>query len=239
MSNAFQISQALLHMYRERSGDPAFWAEPLNALSNASFVIAAAFALDLSICRRAWKPTTLALVLLAAVIGCGSFLFHTVPSFHTMWLDIIPITLFQILFLWLISQKLLSTSGWMSAGIVIAVVGTSFVLRPIHQPLNGSLFYIPSLLAMLTFGALWAKRSATEPYLLMGTAGFFALAITARSIDWIVPWPFGTHFLWHILNGFVVYTALRTWIIATSSKSDSTDQEPQSASRDFVNHPNR
>ncbi len=34
-------------MYRERSGDPAFWAEPMNALTNASFIIAAAFALDL------------------------------------------------------------------------------------------------------------------------------------------------------------------------------------------------
>jgi CubicO group peptidase (beta-lactamase class C family) len=228
MSNLFQISQALLHMYRERSGDPTFWAEPLNALSNTSFVIAAAFAFELSIWKRALKPSTLALISLAGVIGCGSFLFHTMPSYHTMWLDIIPITLFQVLFLWLISQRLLSTSGWMTAGIVIAVVGSSFALRPIHQPLNGSLFYIPSLLAMLAFGGLWAKRSASEPYLLGGTACCFALAITARSIDWIVPWPIGTHFLWHLLNGIVVYTALRTWIIATSSKHVISDQAPWS-----------
>jgi len=112
MSNVFQISQALLYMYRERSGDPAFWAEPLNALSNASFVIAAAFALDFAICKRALQPSTLALISLAAVIGWGSFLFHTVPSYPSMWLDIIPITLFQILFLWMIFQKLLLCSGW-------------------------------------------------------------------------------------------------------------------------------
>ncbi len=214
MSNVFQISQALLHIYRERSGDPAFWAEPLNALSNASFVIAAAFALDLAIRQKALRPNTLVLISLAGIIGCGSFLFHTVPSNHTMWLDIIPITLFQILFLWLMSQKLLSANGWMSAGIVIAIVGSSFALMPIHKPLNGSLFYVPSLVAMLAFGALWAKRSAVEPYLLVATACFFALAITARSVDWIVPWPIGTHFLWHLLNGIVVYTALRTWIVA-------------------------
>ncbi len=239
MSNVFQISQALLNMYRERSGDPAFWAEPLNALSNASFVIAAAFALDLAICKRALKPSTLALISLAGVIGCGSFLFHTLPSYPTMWLDIIPITLFQILFLWMISQKLLSCSGWVSSGIVIVVVGSSFVLRPIHQPLNGSLFYIPSLLAMLAFSVLWAKRSTAEPYLLGGTAAFFALAITARSIDWDVPWPIGTHFLWHLLNGIVVYTALRTWIIATSSKLVNGNQEPKSVSIKIVNQPNR
>jgi CubicO group peptidase (beta-lactamase class C family) len=225
MSNIFQVSEALLHIYRERSGDPAFWAEPLNALSNGSFVIAAAFALDLAIYKRALKPSTLALISLAAVIGCGSFLFHTLPSYPTMWLDIIPITLFQILFLWLISQKLLSCSGWVSAGIVIAVVGTSFLLMPIQQPLNGSLFYIPTLLAMLVFSALWAKRSTAEPYLLGGTACCFALAITARSIDLTVPWPIGTHFLWHLLNGIVVYTALRTWIIATLSNHVTSNKE--------------
>jgi hypothetical protein len=216
MEGIFQISQDLLHMYRERSGDPAYWAEPLNALSNASFVIAAALALDLAIRQRALKPNTLALILLAAVIGCGSFLFHTVPSYHTMWLDIIPITLFQILYIWLISQKLLSITGWVSAGIVIVIVGSSFALMPIHKPFNGSLFYVPSLVSMLAFGVLWGKRSTVEPYLLGGAACFFALAITARSVDWIVPWPFGTHFLWHLLNGVVVYAALRTWIVATS-----------------------
>ena len=96
MPNQFQISQALLKMYRERSGDPTFWAEPLNALSNASFVIAAAFALELAISKRALKPSTLALILLAGAIGCGSFFFHTVPSYPTMWLDIECIPLIAI-----------------------------------------------------------------------------------------------------------------------------------------------
>ncbi len=212
----FLIGQSLLEMYRERSGDPAFWAEPINALTNVSFVIAAAFALDLAVRRQALRPSTLVLIALTAAIGFGSFLFHTMPSYRTMWLDIIPITLFQVLFLWLISQKLLSTNGWMSAGIVIAVVGSSFALLPIQEPFNGSLFYMPSLVALVAFGALWAKRNIAEPYLLGGAACFFALAITARSIDLIVPWPFGTHFLWHLLNGLVVYAALRAWIIATS-----------------------
>ncbi len=219
MSNVSQVSQSLLQMYRERAGDPAFWAEPMNALTNASFVIAAAFALDFAIRRKALTPNTLALISVAAVIGGGSFLFHTMPSFRTMWLDIIPIALFQILFLWLISQKLLLTTGWMSAWIVTAVVGTSFALRPIHEPLNGSLFYIPSLLAMFVFGILWAKRRVAERSLLGVAACLFALAITARSIDWMVPWQFGTHFLWHLLNGIVVYLALRTWILTVENEN--------------------
>jgi hypothetical protein len=222
MSSVAQIGQELLEMYRERSGDPAFWAEPLNALTNASFVVAAGFGLDLAIRRRVLLPAAVALISLAAAIGCGSFLFHTLPSPQTKWLDIIPITLFQILFLWLISRKLLSSSRWMSAAIVLVVVGCAFALMPFHKPLNGSLFYIPPWMAMLAFGALWAKRSKAEPYLLLGAACFFALAITARSIDWIVPWSYGTHFLWHLLNGLVVYTALRTWIVASQLEFRST-----------------
>jgi len=232
VSNALQIDQELLQMYllltmyRERNGDPAFWAEPLNALTNGSFVVAAAFALEFAIRRRALTTSTLALIVLAAVIGCGSFLFHTIPTPLTKWLDIIPITLFQISFTWLISGKLLSTNRWLSAGIVIALVWASFALMPFHEPINGSLFYMPSLVAMLAFGGLWAQRSSSEPFLLLGAACCFATAITARSIDWMVPWPYGTHCLWHLLNGIVVYAALRTWIVATASEESLLPMMP-------------
>jgi hypothetical protein len=37
-----------------------------------------------------------------------------------------------------------------------------------------------------------------------------------------VQWQFGTHFLWHVLNGVVVYMTLRTWIVfvATHQKME-------------------
>lgn len=216
MSNLLQISQNLTGLYRERSGDPTFWAEPLNALTNASFLIAAAFALALAIRHRSLTTPSIVLISLAGVIGLGSFLFHSMPTPMTKWLDILPIATFQALSTWLISCKLLSNNRWLCAAIVLAVVGSSFALLQFHRPINGSLFYFPSLAAMLVFGGLWASRSKAEPFLLMGAACTFALAITARSCDWIVPWPIGTHFLWHLLNGVVVYLVLRTWIVATS-----------------------
>ena len=182
-------------------------------------MLAAAFALALAIRQKSITRSTITLISLAATIGCGSFLFHTMPSFQTMWLDIIPILLFQIFFLWLITRKLLSSNIYLAAGMVVIVVGSSCALLPFQKPLNGSLFYIPSLVAMAAYGFLWAKRSQTEPYLLSGAAYFFAIAIIARSSDWAVPWPLGTHFLWHLLNGVVVYTAIRTWIVASSDPS--------------------
>jgi hypothetical protein len=215
MSDSFFLCQFMLQLYRERGGDPNFWGEPLNAISNASFLFAAAFGLDLAVKRRDLKPTSLVLILLAATIGCGSFLFHTMPTVATMWLDVIPITLFQVVFLWFISRTLLPANVWQAAAIVALVVGTSYALMPIKSLLNGSLFYFPSLFAMWIYSLIWARKSEVERGLLALAALFFSFAIIARSIDWEVPWSFGTHFLWHLLNGAVVYSALRTWILAS------------------------
>ena len=216
MSILFQVNPALLDLYRERNLSPDFWAEPFNALTNVSFLLGAAFALDFAIRRRATSPLTIVFISVAGLIGFGSFYFHTVPNRFTISLDIAPIVLFQVLFLWLLSHKMLSMSRWASAAIVIGVVGSSFVLFPFHEPMNGSLFYIPLLVVMWTLGTVWAERSKAEPYLLVAAASCFTLAVAARSSDWMVPWPVGTHFVWHLLNGAVVYLALRAWIVHTA-----------------------
>jgi hypothetical protein len=213
MLSFLEVCEDLLWMYRERLGSPEFWAEPLNALTNASFLIAAALAWDFASRRRTTTRTTIALLSLASVIGFGSFFFHTVPNHFTMWLDIVPIALFQIVFLWLVCNRMFGLSRLASAAVVGGVVGSSFALFPVHEPLNGSLFYLPSLGAMLTIGWAWSNKASSEAYLLVGAACCFALAITARSCDMIVPWHFGSHFLWHALNGVVVYMLLRAWIV--------------------------
>jgi hypothetical protein len=213
MPSIFEVCDAMLGIYRERQGNPDFWSEPLNALSNAAFLIAAFFAWDFASRRQATTHTTIALVSLVGLIGFGSFFFHTVPNHFTMWFDVAPIALFQMLFLWLAGHRILRLSRLASAALVIGVVGLSFALFPVHKPFNGSLFYFPSLLAMLVIGLVWSRKSRCEPYLLVIAACCFTLAIIARSVDMIVPWQFGSHFVWHLSNGLVVYLALRAWIV--------------------------
>jgi hypothetical protein len=81
---------ARIFAYCERGLDPAFWAEPLNALSNAAFLIAAWWA------WRTWRQSLqagqaeLGLVALLAVIGAGSFLFHTFATRWAALADVIP-----------------------------------------------------------------------------------------------------------------------------------------------------
>lgn len=213
MSWLFTVCAALLKLYRERDGAPGFWAEPLNAVSNLAFLVAALLGLLFArrhgvADKRAWG-----LIALAAVVGFGSFVFHTVPNRITMWLDILPIAAFQVSFLWLLSRRMLTFSSATAAGTVACVMGVSFALLPIKEPLNGSLFYLPSLLAMGWLGMKWAERAMREPYLLVAGVGCFGLALAARTLDWHVPWEFGSHFIWHLLNGVVVYLGLRAWMI--------------------------
>jgi len=211
--------ELILLLYRERDGDPGFWAEPLNAISNASFLIAAGFALHLAKRRNAMTPLTLTLITIAATVGVGSFLFHTATSPLTKWLDIGPIALFQVLVFWVVCRWMLGMSQGVSVGVAATIVVASFALMPISAVLKGSLFYLPSLIAMSILGAMWAEKAKSERYLLVNATSCFAIAITARTVDWMVPWSFGTHFLWHLLNGVVVYLVLRTWIISEPSRA--------------------
>jgi hypothetical protein len=80
-------------LYCERVG-ASFWAEPVNALTNAAFLLAAAIA-----CVRWWRAgardwPTLALIVVLVAIGFGSFAFHTLATRGAVYLDVIPIAVF-------------------------------------------------------------------------------------------------------------------------------------------------
>lgn len=225
MSVLLQVSVELLNLYRERNFSPAFWAEPWNALTNASFLVAALFAMVLALRLRATTPTTYGLILLSAVVGFGSFCFHTVPNRVTLWLDIVPIAIFQASFLFLATSRMLRLSRSGALMVVLGVMGVSFALLPVHSLFNGSLFYAPSLVAMVWIGVLQTTLTKREPYLILGAACCFLFAVTARSLDWLVPWRIGTHFMWHLLNGVVVYLLLRSWILHIASSPSQREAD--------------
>jgi len=87
--------------YCERGSDPSFWAEPLNAVSNAAFILAA-IAAGISYTRRPRNepaPGVIALILLVFIIGIGSFLFHTFATRWAAMADVIPIGIFMLSYL--------------------------------------------------------------------------------------------------------------------------------------------
>lgn len=211
----------LLLMYRERNGSPAFWAEPLNALSNVAFLIAASLAWRLAVRRGAMTRMTAILVTLAFAIGLGSFAFHTAAGPMTYVIDVGPIALLMLLFLWLASREMLGWPLFAAAAFVVVVLATAFALMPLRQPGNGSLFYLPALLGMVILGGLRSMRGGEGSHLLLVAGMVFLLALTARTVDWSVPWSTGTHFVWHLLNGVVVYLGLRAWILHVAGTRSS------------------
>lgn len=89
----------MIDNYCERT-DASFWSEPINAVTNQSFIIAGLVAI--SLLRKTSAPP-LYLWLLAGMmllIGIGSFLFHTFATPLTALADALPIYAFQLTFLW-------------------------------------------------------------------------------------------------------------------------------------------
>jgi hypothetical protein len=83
----------MMDVYCERVG-PGLLAEPLNAVSNVSFLLAAWAAWVLAKRTGALSAGVRVLIALAASVGIGSILWHTYPVMLTLMLDIVPILIF-------------------------------------------------------------------------------------------------------------------------------------------------
>lgn len=200
-----------------------FWAEPLNALTNGAFIVAAlaGLALLLRSGRRDW-PAAL-LVGLVFIIGIGSFLFHTMPQRWTLLADVIPIQLFAFSYFGLALWRFLGLSPAISVLGTLAFLAASFGLSDGLAPLlpaaaRGSAGYASFVLALFGVAtALWRSDQSTAR--LIGLAGLvFAVSLTLRSLDGALcqALPIGTHFLWHLLNATVLYLLLRAAVTRSS-----------------------
>jgi len=201
-----------IDLYCERT-DASFWAEPANALTNAAFLIAAVAAIVLW--RRAggrdWPA--LALIVVAVAIGIGSFTFHTVATRGAMLADVIPIAIFIYGYLLLALRRFLHVSVSVAIAIVIAYAAGAQALSWLAPPraLNGSVGYLPALVAMIAVAR--AARGQARRGLELAVM-IFTLSLALRTIDLAAceTFPFGTHFLWHLLNAAVLFVLLRTAI---------------------------
>ncbi len=208
-----------IDMYCERLG-PEFWAEPLNAITNLSFFIAAFLAFVLARRESALNWRSGFLIFMMVVIGSGSFAFHTLATFWAKVSDILPILFYQTGFLIFYSRYVMQLS-WSKVGGLFALFTLMMVVfyRLPAEWLNGSLGYAPALLFVLGFG-LWHFTAAKagkvqEPFVLLAATLVFSVSLTFRSVDmqFCQAMPMGTHFMWHVLNGLVLYLCTRALIL--------------------------
>jgi hypothetical protein len=197
-----------IDLYCERVG-AGFWAEPVNALTNAAFVLAAAIAFV-----RWWRAgardwPTLALVIVLVTIGLGSFAFHTLATRGAVYLDVLPIAVFIYGYLLLALRRFLALPWRASIELLVVFFAASRVLPYLAEPgaLNGSLDYLPALAAMLIL--VWFVPSQVRPAIWLA-AILFVVSIVFRTMDQAVcaAFPLGTHFIWHMLNAAVLLVLL-------------------------------
>jgi len=212
----------MVDLYCERVG-PGFWAEPVNALTNIGFVFAAWFIWRIAVRKQAHDSSIAAMTGMIAAIGIGSFLFHTMATPFTRWLDIIPIFLFQLLYIGFYTRRVINLPVAVIGILLLVFLGASVYGRQFPDVINGSLIYAPALLVIFVLGLYHYQSQNAERSLLLGAASLFLLSIFFRSIDNMICTQFvlGTHFLWHILNALVIYLAMRALIANLSSGSRS------------------
>lgn len=209
-----------LNHYCERLG-PGLLAEPVNAATNAAFLVAAWWIHSRA--RRlglAGDPGLAGLAALAAAIGVGSTLFHTLATPWALLADVVPILLFQLLVLWLYLRRRTSLGIAAALLLVALYLLATLASRAGPQVLNGSLaYYGPTLVVLLVLGWRELQRRQRPQLLLAG--GVFSFSLLLRSVDLVVcPWlPVGSHFLWHLLNAVVLALAAAALMPAAAASA--------------------
>jgi hypothetical protein len=212
-----------VNSYCERT-DAGYWSEPLNALSNASFLVAAVVAWRMA--RRADDHSAQALAVILAAIGVGSYLFHTHAQVWALYADVVPIQVFILVYLCLATIRFFAAPWWAGVLAAAAFVPLSALaasaIRAAFGPLNGSVGYMPVPILVLLYAAALGRRAPETARGLATGAAILAVSLFFRTIDEAVcgAFPAGTHFAWHLLNGLML-----GWMIAVYVRHPRTQAE--------------
>ncbi|WP_170558790.1 ceramidase domain-containing protein [Ruegeria atlantica] len=186
---------------------PAYWAEPVNAVTNAAFLIAA-FVMWRRV-RGQGMPLAMLLVVVLAAIGVGSYLFHTHAQVWAAMADVLPILLYILIYIFAINRDV-----WHMRPIVAGILTALFIpyaaaTVPLFQlvpGLGGSAAYAPVPLLILIYAYLLRRRVPDTARGLAIGAVILIASITFRALDEPIcgQIPLGTHFMWHILNAIML-----------------------------------
>ena len=213
-----------LQAYCERT-DADFWSEPINALSNIAFVFSAFFASRLLKRTKCADDAVLLLIIILIFIGIGSFVFHTFATRWAEMLDILPIASF-VMFYFIFGLKRFFDMQAKRIGLFFLIFASTlyFVSKESHL-INGSILYAPVLITLWLFvigmiikGAVVTDDRACHQIslvLLAAGACTFTVSLLFRTLDQRLcdQIPVGTHFIWHLLNAFVLYLLTAALIV--------------------------
>lgn len=150
-------------------------------------------------------PLARAMVAVLAVIGVGSFLFHTHANRLTALMDVVPILAFILLYVFAATRDLLGARPWVAGAATLGFLPYAAATVPLFARIPGpgsSAGYAPVPLLILIHAALLHRRAPPVARGLAIGAAILILSLTFRALDQPLCdlIPIGTHFLWHLLN---------------------------------------
>lgn len=189
--------------YCERT-DASYWSEPINALTNLAFLTVA-----FVMWQRSRDDSGRLLSGILFVIGIGSWLFHTHATVWAAFADTIPILGFVLVYIYLANRDFLGWPWWAAGLGALAYIPYSIA---VSVPLSDVPFFaisaeywpLPMLIALY---ALFLQRAQPKTALgLVVGAAILCVSLAFRSADEAVceAIPFGTHFMWHVLNAIML-----------------------------------
>ena len=218
------MNNPLITTYCERTL-PGLWEEPLNAVTNLAFIIAGIVTLMLYRRQSAFNAAAhwdfLLLIALMFAIGIGSGLWHLLPTKWTVLADVIPILLFMNVYLLSLIHRLFGVNR---RGLLLVFFGFQLlngiaVLIIPRDFLNGSMFYGPAWLTLMAVAVFMYATKHELRARLLAAGGIFTASLVFRTVDrelcqWV---PVGTHFIWHVLNAWLLYV-LTSGLIRQAAK---------------------
>ncbi|MEM0947447.1 MAG: ceramidase domain-containing protein [Pseudomonadota bacterium] len=187
--------------------DFTYWSEPLNAVTNAAFLIAA-FLMWRRV-RGQGMPLAELMCIVLAAIGVGSYLFHTHATAWAALADVAPIGIFILVYIFAANRHFWRWPVWVAALGTAGFVPYAAAAVPVFSSLpffTISAGYWPVALLIGVYGFLLRRRAPETGQGLLIGAAILCLSLTLRSIDEPLcdVIPMGTHLWWHILNGIML-----------------------------------
>lgn len=222
--------------------DVHFWAEPLNAFSSFAFLYITIRLLiyfeGLQILRHRRLWDIKALLFITPCIGMASFVFHTLPGHETELIDTTFIVAFILLYFWCSLIRIAQIGVFQATICFIAYAGfTHIVVTQFPKALNDSIGYLTTMMALIViaFYLNMKKRAAARDFLiaaLIGVMSLFFRSIDRATCDMV---PFGTHFLWHVLNATLIYILMKQLIRSVTRRTKRRERrEKRRAARKQV-----
>jgi hypothetical protein len=207
-------------MYCERL-DASFWAEPINAVSNLSFIIAGFFLWRL----RSSRSSLMAILVI--LIGLASFSFHTYANRLTGLLDVLVIALYLVVFAFLIPKQWARSSLFIQLGsillLIISIIFAQFVIsyfKPALPWLPPGM-YLGAWLALVGYALVTQSSNTPAARYLWLAVLVFPFSLLNRQMDIPLCDVFnGAHGLWHLLNGITLYLSSYGLCLKQDSKTE-------------------